>query len=138
MFAGPASENLCGQSCAGACSKDTPLVPKEEVPELLKAVPAWSLQDGGKLLSRKFTARNFKEAMKFFNQLAEVAEEEGHHPDFHLTNYRDVEVIVSTHAAGGLTKFDFILASKIDRIEVDYSPKWMAAEKERLAGKLAS
>lgn len=45
--------------------------------------------------------------------------------------------MLSTHAAGGLTLFDFVMAAKVDQIDVDYSPKWLAAEKERLAGKLA-
>jgi hypothetical protein len=68
--------------------RDTPLVPAEELPELLKAVPAWSLNPERTMLTRKFTARNFMAAMAFFNKLAEVAESQGHHPDFHLRNYR--------------------------------------------------
>ena len=51
--------------------------------------------------------------------------EEGHHPDLHLTNYRDVELVISTHAIGGLSLFDFILAAKMDQVEVTYSPKWV-------------
>lgn len=92
---------------------------------LLPAVPRWGVSSDGKLLTRNFTARNFTAAMDFFNQVAVIAEREGHHPDLHLTNYRDVEVVVSTHAAGGLTQFDFVLAAKLDTIPVDYSPKWL-------------
>ena len=63
--------------------------------------------------------------MAFLNAVSEVAEREGHHPDVSIKNYRDVEVKVSTHAVGGLTRFDFILAAKIDaECESVYSPKW--------------
>lgn len=64
-------------------------------------------------------------AIQFFNDVATIAEAEGHHPDLHLTGYRNVEVVLSTHAIGGLSMFDFILASKLDSINVDYSPKWL-------------
>jgi 4a-hydroxytetrahydrobiopterin dehydratase len=46
-----------------------------------------------------------------------VAELEGHHPDLHLTGYRNVAVELWTHAAGGLTENDFILAAKIDALD---------------------
>ena len=57
--------------------------------------------------------------------MSTVAEAEGHHPDFHLTNYRDVRVDVTTHAIGGLSLHDFVLAAKLDTVEVTYSPKWL-------------
>ena len=118
----------------------------------------------------------------------EVAEAEGHHPDLHLTNYRDVkvrpsaqatdityarslpskgshkpawfhisaesqnlnhislpqhwdaaqetacaQVDLSTHAIGGLSKNDFIVAAKIDAVPTEYSPKWLREHKEKLA-----
>ena len=60
------------------------------------------------------------------NLLAALAEAETHHPDVHLTNYRDVRVVLSTHAVGGLTLPDFILAAKLDALPWgDYSPKWL-------------
>ena len=43
----------------------------------------------------------------------------------HLTNWRDVEVVASTHAIGGLSLHDFVLAAKLDTIDVTYSPKWL-------------
>ena len=115
--------------------------------------------------------------MNFFDKVADVAEEQGHHPDLHLTDYREVkvgfvcpsknlmlllhspksfqqptlagilefsslkpppsaalmlrrlytaiQVVVTTHAIGGLSMFDAILAAKIDVLSVDYSPKWL-------------
>jgi 4a-hydroxytetrahydrobiopterin dehydratase len=69
-------------------------------------------------------------ALDFVNQLSIVAEEEGHHPDVHLTNWRDVEVVASTHAIGGLSLHDFVLAAKLDTIDVTYSPKWLRENAE--------
>ena len=53
--------------------------------------PLWTLNSEGQLV-RRFVAKNFKVAMEFLNKAAEVAESMGHHPDFHLTSYRNVEV----------------------------------------------
>ena len=64
--------------------------------------------------------------MDFLNKVAALAEYEGHHPDLHLTSWREVEIIIYTHEAGGLTSNDFILAKLIDRdAKVLYSPKWL-------------
>ena len=55
--------------------------------------------------------------LDFFCRIGDVAEAEDHHPDLHLANYRDVTVELWTHAAGGLTENDFIMAAKIDGLE---------------------
>jgi len=88
----------------------------------------WDLmksQDGILSLSRKFTARNFQAGVDAINAVASIAEEENHHPDLHLTNYREVEVQIYTHKVKGLTRNDFILASRINDVLIDYSPKWL-------------
>lgn len=92
----------------------------------------WELDADGKSLRRKFTCRNFRAAVAFVNAAAEVAEREDikHHPDLHLTQYRDVEVVVSTHAVGALTEFDLKLAKALESIPIDYSPKWLKAHPE--------
>eukprot|EP00775_Hariotina_reticulata_P006205 gene6205-6441_t len=74
----------------------------------MAALPAWQLSHDQTSISRRFTAKNFVSAVKFFNAVCEVAEAEGHHPDLHLTNYRDVEVVLSTHAISALSMYDFI------------------------------
>ena len=96
---------------------------KEEIEKLLAEYPLWH-RIGKTIITRKFTAKNWQCAADFFSQLSTVAEEEGHHPDFKLTNYREVEVSLSTHAIGALSMYDFILAAKLDKIPVVYSPKW--------------
>ena len=57
--------------------------------------------------------------MNFFNKVTEVAEEDGHHPDLHLAGYRSLSIELWTHAIGGLSENDFILAAKIDQIPIE-------------------
>jgi 4a-hydroxytetrahydrobiopterin dehydratase len=89
---------------------------------LLAQVPGWSIADDGRSLRREWVARDFAAAAGFFREVAAVAEAEGHHPDFHLTGYREVAVDLTTHAVGGLTENDFILAAKIDAIPFEARP----------------
>jgi len=77
-------------------------------------------------ISRIFVAKNFQAAMDYMNNVAKIAEREGHHPDLHLTSYREVEVVLYTHSVGGITKNDLMLALMLDKeITIDYSPKWI-------------
>ncbi len=105
-------------------------MPPEQLAARLRALPLWSLDASGKSISRTFVAKNFVAALSFFNAVGELAEAETHHPDLHLTNYRDVRLVLSTHAVGGLTMPDFILASKLDALPVEYSPKWLREHPE--------
>ena len=57
--------------------------------------------------------------MGFLNQVARLAEDEGHHPDLHIEGYRHVWIEIWTHAVGGLSENDFILAAKIDGLPVE-------------------
>jgi 4a-hydroxytetrahydrobiopterin dehydratase len=101
-------------SCeAGAVS----LAP-EQVQGLLPAVPDWKLSPDGKRIRRDWRVRDFMTALEFFQRIAQIAEAEDHHPDLHLVGYRNVTIEIWTHAVGGLTENDFILAAKIDRLPV--------------------
>ena len=86
-------------------------------------------------LTSQFTARNWKSAMQLVSAMGEVMEEQGHHADVHITNYRQVTLEVTTHAVGGrLTRNDFVLAAKLATMEVDidlFSPKWLEEMRER-------
>jgi 4a-hydroxytetrahydrobiopterin dehydratase len=85
----------------------------------LSAVPQWKLTADGKRLRREWRAKDFTAALDFFNRVGQVAEEEDHHPDLHLTGYRNVAIELSTHAIGGLSENDFILAAKIDTLPLE-------------------
>ena len=105
-------EDLRTRRCV-PCEGGVPKLGTEEIAKLAPQVPAWSVD--GERLRRKFVFRNFVEAMRFVNRMADVAEAEGHHPDFSV-HYREVEVSIWTHAIGGLSENDFILAAKIDAL----------------------
>lgn len=77
---------------------------------LLPEAPGWALADGK--LARTFRFRDFAELMRFVNRMAELAENEGHHPDF-TVHWNVLDVSLWTHSVDGLTGNDFILAAKI-------------------------
>jgi 4a-hydroxytetrahydrobiopterin dehydratase len=98
----------------GCCGKDTPPLPADEVGSRMASLPLWTLAADGKAISRELVAKNWQAAMSFLNAVSAIAEEEGHHPDLHLTGWRNVRVELSTHAIGGLSMPDMVLAAKID------------------------
>ena len=64
--------------------------------------------------------------MDALKDIGEIAERENHHPDLHLTSYREVEIVIYTHSVGGITENDLILAKMLDdEIKVVYGPKWL-------------
>jgi 4a-hydroxytetrahydrobiopterin dehydratase len=83
-----------------------------EIEEVLKTHPAWKLQ-GGKLV-REWTFKDFVEAMKFVNSVAELAEAAGHHPDIDIRYNRVILGLIS-HDAGGITRRDAAMAGRIDK-----------------------
>jgi 4a-hydroxytetrahydrobiopterin dehydratase len=74
----------------------------------------WSIPNGHHL-EKEYRFKDFREALGFVNRLGEAAEEQGHHPDIHLTWGR-VRVTLWTHSVGGLTEKDFVLAAQADRL----------------------
>lgn len=98
------------------CEGGMPPATKDEAEILLKQVSGWSLSADAKSITKKFTCKDFKAALAFVDQVGKIAESEGHHPDIHLTNYKFVTIDLSTHAIGGLSQNDFIMAAKIDAI----------------------
>ena len=107
-------EKKC-QPCEG---KEAPLK-KQEAQENLKQVPGWEMTADGKGIYRNFVLKNFMAGVRFMSHIADVAERENHHPDLHLTCYRKLKIDLSTHAIGGLSENDFILAAKINELPVE-------------------
>lgn len=110
------SADLSRKKCV-PCEGGIPPLEPERVRELLGQVQGWHLTSDGNRIQRNWRVHDFVTAIDFFRRIASVAEAEDHHPDLHLTNYRDVSIEVWTHAVGGLTENDFILAAKIDALE---------------------
>jgi len=107
----PLAERKC-VPCEGGIPPLTKIEAEKLMPELNQE---WMLVDEANLLARSFRFKDFKETMKFVNEVAAIAEEEGHHPDM-TVSYDSVSIELMTHAIGGLSDNDFILAAKIDKL----------------------
>ncbi|MFM7107972.1 MAG: 4a-hydroxytetrahydrobiopterin dehydratase [Planctomycetaceae bacterium] len=98
--------------CEGGVPRLTPSQAEAQV----AALPLWRLTHDATRIRRDFKLPDFKAAIRLFNNVAALAEREGHHPDLHLEGYRRAWIEIHTHAVGGLSENDFILAAKIDAI----------------------
>ena len=106
--------DLIQQKCV-ACRADAPRVADDELPDLLKQIPDWQpiTNDSVLKLNKVFNFDNYSDALSFTNKIAQLAEEEDHHPAI-LLEWGRVEVTWWTHKIGGLHKNDFIAAAKTD------------------------
>jgi 4a-hydroxytetrahydrobiopterin dehydratase len=95
------------------CPVMADLMKADELKTRLKKIPEWELEK--KHIERTFEFDDFADAIDFVNAVAEVAEEEEHHPDIDI-RYNKVRLVVSTHSKGGLTELDFGLAERIDTL----------------------
>ena len=86
---------------------------QDQIDTNLNSLNGWH-QDGIKI-KKTLTFKNFKDALAFVNNVGDIAETEGHHPDIYLA-YGKVEIVIWTHAINGLSENDFILAGKIDAV----------------------
>jgi 4a-hydroxytetrahydrobiopterin dehydratase len=110
------ADDLARKKCV-PCEGGVPKLAPERVQQLLGQVPGWELTRDGRRIVRRWRVADFQTGLDFFGRVGRLAEDEGHHPDLHLANYRDVTIELWTHAAGGLTDNDFILAAKINGLE---------------------
>lgn len=109
--------NLNKKHCV-PCEGGAPPFSNSQENENIAKVKNWSLiRDGEHKIRKQFTFRDFKGSMKFVNKVADIAEEEQHHPDIYIF-YNKVQLDLFTHAVGGLSENDFIMAAKIDELEV--------------------
>ena len=130
--------------CSGLNQKD--LIPIEQLRRrVTELIPLWTTRESGERngevtiknsesvdmkyyysINRRFTAKNFQAALDCLNEVGRIAEEQNHHPDLHITNYRDVHIELYTHKLYGVTENDIVLAHAIDtKVSIEYSPKWL-------------
>lgn len=124
-------KDAASKNCVPCESLDTlALLTREQVQEQVHdSLPLWTIQendDKSLFLSRKFVCKNFQSALDCINGMGAIAQREGHHPDFHLTNYREVEICMWTHSLSGITKNDVEMCGMLDKeVNIVYSPKWL-------------
>jgi 4a-hydroxytetrahydrobiopterin dehydratase len=103
---------LAAKSCE-PCRGGMPPMTADEAKSHIGQVPGWELNADARRIERCFSFGNFREALDFVNEIGELAEAEGHHPEIHFGwGYCRVEIF--THKIGGLHQNDFILAAKIN------------------------
>ena len=90
-----------------------------ELKNKLVSLKNWKVTSDSKVIQADWIMKNFVAAVKLINQIAQIAESENHHPDIHLTGYRNLTVSLTTHAIKGLSENDFILAEKINQLPKD-------------------
>jgi 4a-hydroxytetrahydrobiopterin dehydratase len=90
------------------------LIPVSDLKNQMKKVPEWETDK--KKIERTFEFDDFTAAIDFVNAVAEIAEEQEHHPDIDV-RYNHVRLSVHTHNKGGLTELDFQLAERIDTLQ---------------------
>lgn len=108
--------NLADRKCIPCHDKSARPLSGEKVSELLKEVRGWSVVPGGQKIEKEWIVKDFVTAIKFLNEITDVAEEEGHHPDILIEKFNHMKVTFYTHNIGGLTENDFIMAAKVDRL----------------------
>jgi 4a-hydroxytetrahydrobiopterin dehydratase len=107
-------QSLSHKHCV-PCEGGTKPLTREEFNVYLPQVEQWEIIEE-KSIKREFILKNFKDAVGFIGKIAEIAESEGHHPDLFLHDYKKLTVTLSTHAIGGLSVNDFVMAVKIDEL----------------------
>jgi 4a-hydroxytetrahydrobiopterin dehydratase len=108
------SETLAEKTCT-PCRGGIPPLTRDEAQRFQAQAPNWELGDNAHRIQRTFLFRNFREALGFVQEIGELAENEGHHPDISF-GWGYVTVSLSTKKIKGLHENDFIMASKIDRV----------------------
>jgi 4a-hydroxytetrahydrobiopterin dehydratase len=106
--------DLISKKCV-PCEGNVPALKESEIAEYEKHISQnWKVVENKKIF-REFSFVNYRHTIDFVNRVADLAEEEGHHPVMHVY-YGRVEIELWTHAVGGLTENDFILAAKIEQL----------------------
>ena len=108
--------NLASKKCE-PCTGNTPKLSLDEIHKQLSKINIWNLNDNKEMIFKKFKFKNFKKTINFINLIANISEEEGHHPDITF-GYGYCLIMIHTHAIKGLSINDFILAAKIDNIKI--------------------
>ena len=112
---------LSSRKCSPCEGFETPLAKAQAQPLLHELDYGWELIEDAARLRKDFVFRTFRDAINFVNNIADLAEAEGHHPNITIL-YNKVRITCTTHVIKGLSENDFILASKIDQLASRLKP----------------
>ena len=110
----PGTEPLARRACV-PCRGGVPVLTREAAERLHIEVPDWTLEDEARRIERRFRFNTFEAAFAFVSRVADIAENQGHHPDISF-GWGYATVSLQTHVIGGLHANDFIVAAKIDAL----------------------
>ena len=108
------TEALASKTCT-PCRGGIPPLTREEAELFQPQTPDWRISVEAHRIDRSFRFRDFREALTFVQEIGELAEAEGHHPDI-CFGWGNAKVSLQTKKIKGLHENDFIMATKIDRI----------------------
>lgn len=108
------TEALASKSCT-PCRGGIPPLTREQAEVFHSQAPGWQLLEEAHRVERSFRFRDFREALTFVQEIGELAEAEGHHPNISF-GWGNATVLPLTKKIKGLHENDFIMATKIDRI----------------------
>ncbi|MEJ0002186.1 MAG: 4a-hydroxytetrahydrobiopterin dehydratase [bacterium] len=109
------TKGLIGKKCVACEGKGVKPMKPAEAKEYIALTKGWKLGTGAKSISREFKFKDFMASINFVNEVSEIAESEGHHPDIAI-NWNKVTLVLTTHAIKGLSQNDFIVAAKTDAL----------------------
>ncbi len=107
--------NLTQKKCV-PCEGGTDPLTGDELKKYFAMLNNWQVATDQKSIYQEFKFADFTAALAFVNQVGALAEAEGHHPDLEIFGYNKVKIKLSTHAIGGLSENDFIMAAKINEL----------------------
>lgn len=108
--------DLLHQHCV-PCEGGTQPLNETDENNYLSATAGWSInRTQVHQIEKNVVSTNFKAAVALINQIAELAEAEGHHPNLYLHNYKELKIELFTHNIGGLSVNDYIMAAKINEM----------------------
>lgn len=114
------NQDLTSQQCVPCKEGGQPLTPDQIPPLADQIAPEWQVVENHHL-ERTFTCDDFLDAVELLSAIAQIAEADGHHPNVHLHDYKQLTVTWYTHKIDGLHRNDFIMAAKTDTVWADHT-----------------
>ena len=108
-------EPLTSKKCV-PCEGIGRVLTAQEVLLQLHQIPGWAIGSDGASIERSLILKNFVACVHLINKIKDIAEDEMHHPDLHLTGFKNLKIVLYTHALGGVTENDLIVAAKINQL----------------------